>query len=86
MAYREKNWTDVFPSNKYNFSKNLVYIGDWVRTNPLSAKDKKKFVDAAHDWAWHKKWRVECTSYQVADDMWEVECELIAKKRIRDYA
>lgn len=85
MAYREKNWTDVFPSNKYFFSKHLVYIGDWVRTYPLSKQDRKKFSDAAHDWAWNKGWRVDCTSYKVSPDTWEVECELTHKKRVRDF-
>lgn len=86
MAYRSRNWTTTFPEDKYSFTKNLVYIGDWVRTHPLSWKERKKFVDAAHDWAFHRRWRVDCTSYKVSKDTWEVECELIEKKRIRDYA
>jgi len=57
-----------------------------VRTHPLHIKDVKKFVDAAHDWAWNKGWSVETTQYMVADDMWEVELELTSKFRDRDFA
>lgn len=85
MAYRKHNWTTTFPTDKYGFSTNLKYIGDWVRTHPLSAKEVKKFVDAAHDWAFHKRWRVETTRYIMGHGLWEVECELVAKQPIRDY-
>ena len=85
VAYREKNWTTTFPTNKYSFSEHLKYVGDWVRTSPLNIKERKKFIDAAYDWAFHKRWRVECTSYVMGHGLWEVECELVAKEPIRNY-
>lgn len=85
MVYRKRNWTDTFPENKYQFSEHLKRVGDWVRTHPLSLSETKKFRDAAYDWAFHKRWRIQCVSYPVGDKLWEVECELIAKQPVRDY-
>ncbi len=83
---RWKRWsTTFFPSNKYSFSEHLQQVGDWVRTGPLSAKDLKRFRDAAYDWAWQRKWRVTCKSIRVADDKWECICALKAKVLIREY-
>ena len=81
-------WTEKikeFPKDKYRFGELLTRIGDFVVTCPLSAKDVKRFRDAAHSWAWNKGWRVAVRATLVSHQMWEVECTLIKKKFERLY-
>jgi hypothetical protein len=52
--------TGKFPENKYFFDKYLKDIGDWVETDHLTKKELKNFKDAAHIWAWRRKWAVQC--------------------------
>lgn len=54
--------------------------------SPLSRKDRKKIIDAAHSWAWHHKYTVNCVSYPAPEeDTYTVYVELIKKDRDRDY-
>lgn len=86
---RWKRWSEclqTFPSNKYEFSSRLKRRGDLLVTIPLSKKDRKRIIDAAHAWAWNKKYTVRCTSYPADEEgMYTVYIHLIKKDRDRDY-
>lgn len=88
MTSHWTRWTTtykIFPKDKYQFSKYLTKRGDFVVTPALDAKGRKKFKDAAYAWAWRKGFTVEITSIPVADGLWEVKCQLVAKTKIREF-
>jgi len=74
-----------FPANKYQFSKHLVKVGDWVETNPLTQKEYYNIQDAVHAWAWVKKYRVKTESWPDGTGKKFVKITLISHKRNRDY-
>jgi hypothetical protein len=88
MTSHWNRWTTtykIFPKDKYQFTKLLVKRGDFVVTPPLDNKERKKFKDAAYAWAWRKGYTVEITSTPVADALWEVKCQLVAKTKLREF-
>lgn len=50
------------PVNKYNFSKYLRRVGDFVVTHPMSVEDRTKMRKAAHYWALKHKCTVSCNA------------------------
>lgn len=82
-------WTEslqTFPSNKYHFSSLLKEKGDYLLTVPLSKKDRKRVIDAAHAWAWYWQYTIDCTSYPDKEPgTYIVYIHLVKKYRDRDY-
>jgi hypothetical protein len=68
MGYKRKGdytgWTRAsqitgkFPEDKYGFTANLKYVGDYVETYPLSERDQTRIKMAAYAWAFHHNVRV----------------------------
>jgi hypothetical protein len=89
---RHRRWSEAtetspafFPKDKYGFTEYLTRVGDFVRTHPMSYEDRIKFKKAAHDWAWHKRYKVRVNAYRKGDDVWEMECTLTSKVFGRDF-
>lgn len=68
MGYKRKGdytgWTRAsqisgkFPENKYDFSRHLKHVGDFVETHPLSERDQTRIKMAAYAWAFFHNVRV----------------------------
>lgn len=90
MTMEKKTWlrptqiSKTFPRNKYHFDQHLTDTGDWVETNPLSPKEYDNIQDAAHAWAWFRKYTVKTRSYPT-DTGRIMRITLVKKHRNRDY-
>lgn len=85
-----KRWVEIdrhFPKPKYNFSKLLRQVGDYVETYPMNNEDRVKIKDAAKFWAYHHKKRVRIKwipDYQGDMPMWRTRVTLISNHRVRE--
>ena len=59
--------------------------GDWVETGPITKKEYYNIQDAAHAWAWHRKYTVKTESDQLGGGLRVVRVTLVKKHRNRDY-
>lgn len=84
-----KRWAELngsFRETKYFFTENLVYIGDYMVTAPITLAEYIKFKDAAKAWAYRKNKRIKTTAYKAeTPGMYRVKIMLIAHHRKREY-
>lgn len=77
--------TGKFPENKYDFSRHLTRVGDYIQTFPMSLEDYHRIRKAAYAWAWQHKCRVSIKRMRRLNGLYHVEITLTDKQRLRDY-
>lgn len=75
----------AFPENKYNFSRYLTEIGDWVETHPIPLDQVLKLKYAIYAWAWYHKLKVKTKRIPAGDGKYRYRMTLVKKVRFRDY-
>lgn len=72
--------------NKYQFSKHLTVVGDFVQTEPMTVKESWNIMYAAQMWAWDHMRRVSVDRYPVdGGNKRVVRITLVSRDRERDY-
>jgi hypothetical protein len=66
--------------NKYNFSKYLRRVGDYIKTNPASREEIMKLKYAVLIWAYRHKCRVKTEMYYYPDG-YGMEITLVSHTR-----
>ena len=92
MCPTKKTWvrasqiTGKFPENKYDFTRYLQGVGDFVLTPTLSKQDYYRFRYAAYIWAYEHKCRVRVNAYRQLAGGYKVKVTLVNLHRERDYS
>jgi hypothetical protein len=76
--------TKTFQEDKYQFSKYLTDVGDYVETFPMPVEDQVRMRYAAHRWAYDRKWTISFRRYWRPDGR-VCRVTLVKKHRIRDF-
>ena len=81
---RATELTKEFPKPKYNFTKHLTGVGDFLQTAPLTHKQYIHFLRAAHFWAWYHEKRVSVRYWKMGGG-YVGRVTLTHNVRVRDF-
>ena len=86
-----KNWlratqvTGKFPEPKYNLTKYLQNVGDFVQTGVVSSEQYHKLRYAAYIWAYKHNCRVSVQAFRQLEGGYKVRVTLVNLHRERDF-
>jgi len=73
---RKGNFENGIPFDKYQFSKHLKRLGDWVLTEALSEEDFHRIRKAAYIWAFRHHCKISVRKYRVTGG-WGVKITVV---------